>query len=240
VRGVRLTCELPVSDLRALATAFPALLRWWRALEPGEDGRLLPEDDIRLVAGADARRGGLRGPLPTGTAQVTVTEDTADLLEVCCTAPGVDAVVRAVDPALPGALHLGVRGEHRELAVLGRAYTATASLHTAAVDRDGELGVGEVRFRRLLVSARATTRRRGDRVRVRVRVRLRISPRGALRPAALALFFLRRKWERDAQSRLDDAVARLAAALAAGGLDRAVRELLLSGRESGPPEPRSR
>jgi hypothetical protein len=181
------------------------------------------------VAGVHARVGaGYELPVFSGvpdaapdTAHMTVTEDAADLTEVSYAAPGVDAVVRAVDPSLPGALHLGLRGEHGELSVLGREYTTTASLHAAAIDRDGDLGVGEVRLKRLVVIARATTHHRGDRVRVR------ISPRGCLRPAAPAFCFLRRKMEREAQPRLDEAVAHLSTAVSTGNLDRAVREPLL-------------
>lgn len=225
-----LSFEMTSSDLRAVVAVLPALLRKWRAAEFGPDSA-----DLRLVHGVHGRAGArYQVPDPKGgePAQISVTDDSATLLEATYTATGVDAVLRLRDPSLPGELHLGVRGQERELAVLGRDYTATASLYPAAIDRGGELGRLDVRFKRVRLSAHATASiRRGL---VRVAIRTRVRARGAFLPAAPAMPLLRRKVERETQPELTRAAAELSALIARGELEQAAwREVFGSTGDGG-------
>ena len=210
------------SDLRAIVAVVPALLRRWRAVEFGPDGAADAEDlaDLRLIHGTHGQAGArYQAPDPKGgePAEITVTDDDATLLEATYVATGVDAVVRLLDPGLPGDLHVGIRGQAPELAVLGRDYTATGSVHPSAVDRGGEVGRLDVRFKRVRLSARATASVQHGRVRVTIRTRVRA--RGAFLFAAPAMPFVRRKVESETQPELTEAAAELSALIARGELE---------------------
>ena len=195
---IRLSCEVPTRDLRALLSVIPDVLRRWHAA-------------------------------PNPEAELTVIEDTSDLLECSIGSAAVQATVRVNTPAWPGDVHAGARVQlPPDMAVFGREGAGTASVYPGSLDRDGALGVADGRTKRVRVSGQAQSEVVSDRVRVAIKVK--VSPRGLFLPFWPLMPVFNHKVQRSLQAGLDKAVDRLADLVASGDLAEKVWQEITSGK----------
>ncbi|WP_309114186.1 hypothetical protein [Saccharothrix sp.] len=204
--GISAVVEVDGRGLRRLVADGAEFWTRWCAVGFGADGvaELPGRRGLRLVRGRHLAVGSRYSVEMANPYLVDVVRADRDLVEYLVEGPDSAMTLRVHDPDLPGEVHIGLRGEVRELPVMGSDYTFTGSVFPSALLSGGRAVVGRLRFKRVRCRVEVGVEVRGD-VSV-LDVRVSGSPRGLLLPVLAVWPFVRGQVEKGFHQELAEAV----------------------------------